>query len=243
MADVTVHTFPGYQISLIRVAADSVPTSLAESREALGVLAELAPVARPLTAELTLGCFDSEGLEADPEGGPTTRQAYVRAREIAAHVADEPGMIPDRIDERADLNEEFLAVWIADALNQACPTPGYATRWTVLDLPVMAARLVGRPGAPAATLSLNTERGVVDVPTLERDGASWVAGPNRNPYFEGPFRVRFLSDMGRLTATVSVLWSLWTQPETPGFQLLRDAVTRLVDAGWELEGGRWLGIS
>ncbi len=237
-AKIREHEFPGRQLRF--ELADLDPSSSRENTagQAVDALHEFsAGLFQPLRADLRLGVFDREfgyALETPMSG----QQAwFLEAAGAPRGVLSAPawvGAVRERVDA---IDRDVLHRWMIAAIEKRAvhedPAAPVILGWREILVGAVRARLF-YSAAKLQTSTLQIERGghTIEYPVERIGDALYVSGPLEGKSVAGPFDVNVTNEGGLLRMTVGVHWSLWTDPNDPGWPELAKALERIQQTGW-----------
>ena len=193
---------------------------------------ELFSFMRPLSLELTVECQD-ENWSTSSNTTPQISHWHLQNESEFPYVKIEPNYPVESVIKQENIMPDTIFDWVKTALEQSfCPSP-YNLTWTHIGSDAFLARL------PNSAEFDNCDYLKVDAHTFpieHLDDSIWVAGPHQQQVGAfAPLFFEFHNNYGALTATIFTSWSIWGHSGTPGMQVIRTAVSRLQEQGWELD--------
>jgi hypothetical protein len=185
------------------------------------LLLALAPVVRPVSAEVVLTAAEAEGVVAQArvcDGG----------RPPAAPL---PGG-NDRVTVVSRLDADAVQQWLRDLLGDAPADDGRAALGA-LRVDVARAWLPEDAAHAGGSVRAAVDDAVRDVPAEPAPDGWWVSGPS-DVLPVAPVAVEVAEQDDGVLAIVRVTWSgPWTDPSTPAGERLAGALISLAGAGWD----------
>ncbi|KIG14048.1 hypothetical protein DB30_07315 [Enhygromyxa salina] len=232
MSDTYIHEFPGIQRQFLFVPPeDASEIDIAEAATE-GIFALAQGLFEPVALELELAVCERETFVVRKHQGLSGRWLLVRER-LPANVdtVDNPARFVTVTCEAltASATNEFVAAAVAQQVDE----PGLMVTWQTMTLLTSCAKLpldiVGE------TIAVTHGAGTVTHPVERRNGEGWVYGPLGTSTLVAPIDLMVLNDLGELTLTMSIHWSLWSQPSARGHAQVVHSVERLLARGWTEE--------
>ena len=234
-ASIAVHDYPGRELRLERVLAGpgaSQRVLAASAAEAVGAIGEV--LAIPLSADLALAWCDPELGFVLPEPQPERPFRFLSAAGLDPRVRAEPAWVGAERERAERIDTATLLAWMERALTEPLPGAGPAVLgWRELLVRAVRVRLpAGAVPEANAELALHQGTHAWRYPVVRAEGGVFADGPLADKLPAAPVEIRIASDMGQLDLTLSLLWSLWTDPARPGFAQIERLRERLGAAGW-----------
>ncbi len=235
MTNAKVHALPGHQYDLVKQFDPAADSELLPSL--LDLFGQLAPVIEPLGVNFTVGCVDRELGMPDWDVPVAQPDWHLHKEDTPSWVFIETFAPQSQVRSLREIGGPLLGVCLEEALRQTCPAPA-THRVSLFTLEVQAARVCVGESNPAGTkqagwLHLDSDDGAFTIPQEQRDGVLWVAGPIEPLPNDPPMHVQVSYEGGSLRLRLSVRWSLWTAPGTPGSTALARALECATVLGWE----------
>lgn len=226
--------YPGWSVSLnwsLGTGEEDTPPLTAAALDAVDALR---PLFEPLSADID--------VTAESDTGEVVVEHpywFIQADGVSPELQLTPFWSEPEVCRVPGLTRDRLERWISNALLDACGGKGGCRSfWNTIWLRAGRARLADADARRIGTASLvlDTQPGLLLVP-IERDHrGAWVSGPYWHLAGEPPLSVRINRFFDSLSLTLSVHWSLWSEPGTPGRLELGLRLEALTALGWELEG-------
>lgn len=229
MTNIYIHEFPGIQRHFSTLAPDEA-SDVETARRALEGICGLAEgLFEPLAVELELALCDRETFTTRDHPNPLRRWMLVRE------------LVPSDVDTVEDpehfelvtckrLTLTAMAEFVADAFSQRVDGPEDMLTWQTMSIRTTCAKLP--PSIDGQTVAVDLGAGTIAHPIERRGSSGWVYGPRGYSTLVAPIELLVLNHLGELTITMSVHWSLWSRPGSPGYPQVDRAVERLLARGW-----------
>lgn len=222
----------GYSLYLVSDRGSDPRSGPAAAVRVADALEALAPLVQPLNADMDVTCRDRDWIDS---AAPLPLW-HLRATDVPAQVRMRALYVDPQTRESAgpSLSPDAVRAWMTEALGQTCPTAQMPqTDWGDIFVYATRVRVPEESLAGRDALDLRTRGGTATVPVERQEGDAWAFGPSEAFWLE-PVSLRFSHGYGELSLTLTVYWSLWSEPGTPANTLVREAVARLREHGWEL---------
>ncbi|WP_254449443.1 hypothetical protein [Anabaena sp. UHCC 0253] len=234
MTDCFIHTFPGEQIRLVNNPLEDLD-DLQLATLGVEFIQEFYSFIQPLSADLMVVFRDTD-WSAMSNIAPLLPHWYIQALSAPSNIILGAGFTnPDpQVSQAPQLSPEILFNWIKTALEQDCTNPDYRITWRIIHIYATRTRLFNEQEFQARqSLLLNSNAGELNIPIERLEDGLWVSGPVKETSIEPPVTFALSQEYGGLSADMMIHWSLWTQPGQPEQIALQDAISRLLNKGWE----------
>lgn len=207
-------------------------------RAVASVFDELAPVVRPIAADLILTCrgerepFLTRGEEPTP-GAFQLREAEPPPQvEPLIEAATDPEFLVTPVPE---LDAASVERWMERSIGQSTAPPGLSVTLDVVRVQFSRARIYGieRPAAPDFRLRWYDD--VLEVPIERKNEQAWVSAPVGQMNMLPAVAFEVVNYDGALRVTVWAGWSFWAERGHPEHDALQRALRRLVARGFTPE--------
>lgn len=223
----------GFSLRLVSGPDDTVLDGPATADRVADALDALAPLVQPLNADMDVTCRDRDWINS---AAPLPLW-HLRTTDVPAQVRMRALYVDPQTRESAgpSLSPDAVRAWMTEALGQTCPTAQMPqTDWGDIFVYATRVRVPEENLAGRDALDLEIRRGgTATVPVERQEGDAWAFGPSEAFWLE-PVSLRFSHGYGELSLTLTAYWSLWWEFGSPANALVREAVARLREHGWEL---------
>ena len=212
--------------------------NITEISGCLNALKKLMAIVHPLAVEFRVMCQDRVSLineiVVEPEVG------FLRMVEsLTPPGINIGGLYPgiENITKVQNITTEALLDWMVKALDQESPDPEkYNIHWGEINIWAVRARIIDEaPFQKRNYFRLHTSIGDFEYPLERRKDGLWVYGPRENLFISRPpFAIQISTMCGAHKIRISVYWTRWYDANSSGYNTLKEAISRIIDQGWEL---------
>jgi|GEM_PF-5116318 hypothetical protein len=227
--DCVTHSFMSTQICIVNNSVSDL-NDLQLAAKALEVVEELYQFIQPLSADLVVVYRDDKYWDIITDAEPLIRHWYIESSSAPKNIVLDSMYINPKVDQSSQLSPEVLFHWIETALNQECLNPEYKITWNNIDFNAVRARLFNQQKFQEREWLL-VEQSKIPIEKLT-DGL-WVS-ESLEAGAVPPIQFSLYQMYRGLKANLNISWSLWTEPENPEQVALQNAISRLLDKGWEM---------
>jgi hypothetical protein len=240
MSEIYLLEFPGKQLTF-ELELESLPASQQETARSAVEGLELfcQDFVTPLSADLALSYCDTEFSFSVDEPAPEQPFWFLKSEAAPADAALTPAWLNSSEQSVPALTPQTILEWIVGTMAQNPPTFETANQtlvigWTELLIRATRVRLPRSSDvATADSVELIYGADTIRYPIERIASESFVSGPLHPKSVTAPIDLRIESQTGVLKLTISMHWSLWTDPDQRGWSDIRDAVQRLQSHGWK----------
>ena len=224
---------PGEAFSL-KYSGKKYGNGVGWSSVVMDAMYQLKDIFKPVTANLTLGCYYKNTGFEDWDIEPFKSFWHLRELDIPSNI-DEPEYVRIVFDKISQINKETITNWVRNALDQESPRPELDfVDVSRLDFSTVKARIINeKPFEGRDTFVVDHFRmGRYEYPLRRIDGLLWVYSPIPEVFSKPAFHVRTNFDMS--TIRIYLYWNWWTK-NSPEKEALEQAMLNIINTGqWKL---------
>jgi len=189
------------------------------------------PVVQPLSVTLEMAARLRELPYIELDIPLPVRTWHLREVDVPAHVEVAARVQASEYSEEAipQLTLQKLAHWLARAHAQQL-AEGYVPVLYGLEMHYTRARIIEYQKT-YAELAFGPETYII--PVEKRQDGLWVSGPMRNTMINPPIKITIDNNDGRLTLSICVGWSPWTEAGSAEATLLTACLQDVGRQGWD----------
>ena len=195
---------------------------------------ELKYIFRPVTANLTLGCYYKDTGFEDWDIEPFKSFWHLRELDIPSNI-DEPKYVRTVFNKISQINQESIMNWVKNALKQESPRPDLDfIDVSRLDFSTVRARIFdAKPFEGRDTFVVDHFRmGKYEYPLRRIDEELWVYSPIPEVFSKPAFNVQ--TDRYAGTIRIYLYWNWWAK-KSPEKEALEQAIFNIINTGqWKL---------
>lgn len=201
----------------------------------LSALNELMPCVQPLSVDFRLKCRNQANYSYESNILPPISLWHMEELSIPSKVIINSSPIAN-ITQVPNITIDVLSQMFEAALQQQCPCPTtHELCWTEIEIWATRARIFNEINLNRRNVFvLSTSSGNFEYPIEHRQNGTWVYGPIASFPSQPLFTVQFYVWYGYLILTISVYWSTWYNINSPGYNALKESISKILDQGWRL---------
>ena len=213
--------------------------NVTEITTCLNAIKELTSILQPLSVEFRVTCQDRISLVNDLVKKPADPFWQLQESSLPPGI-DAYGVLYfgiSRISKVPNINTEILLDWMVKALDQESPDPEkYNIHWGEINIWAVRARIIDEaPFQKRNYFRLHTSIGDFEYPLERRKDGLWVYGPRENLFISRPpLSIQIWSECGAHSMRITIYWTKWYDANSPGYNALKEAISRIIAQGWEL---------
>lgn len=235
MSDCYLHKFQSHAIGLRLLSQNK--DGLGKASDVLDVVDELRNVFQPLSADLIIYSRDKSMRWHDSNIKPPFPHWFINVSPLPEKVIAEPCFTNPHVSQVSELSRKVIMDWIEKALNQNRGLPEtHEPSWNTFFISAVRARIFDESNiSDTSTFFVSVTAGDLKYPLKRRNDGYWVYAPIKHYTTQPPLSLEVTNTEGSLNITIPVHWSLWTTPDTAENMALKQALSRIINKGWNWE--------